>query len=171
MHFCPRPSCRKFYHESCLETEKGLTEAAQRLQLLMTWPDDDEKVGIADMQSYTRTTRSQKRARINPIPEDAVEAAISDFLNTLPTEVVKVAEQPIVRGATFRKGGITGNVSYVALARRMIYGVLHGSSGSIPDDWSTHVDVARSIVKVRIPVGEKKKPMLPFLCPECNSII
>lgn len=132
----------------------------------MTWPDDDEKVTIADMLSYTKKTRRQKKARTSTNLEDTWTPT-SDFLNTLPTEVVNVAEQPIVRGATFRKGGITGNVSYVVLARRMIYGVLQGSS--VPDDWSTHIDVARSIVKIQ--TGAKKKPILPFMCPGCNSII
>ena len=149
-----------------MESQKGLTEGTRTLQLLMTWPDDDEKVTIADMLSYTKKTRSKKRARTNTSPEDTC-TAISDFLDTLPNEIVKVAEQPIVRGAIFRKGGITGNILYVVLARRMIYGVLQGSS--VPDDWSTHIDVAKSTVKVQM--GAKKKPMLPFLCPQCNSVI
>jgi hypothetical protein len=151
-----------------LQSSRGLTEAARTLQLLMTWPDDDEKVTISDLLSYTKMTRSQKlkRARTKANPEDTWTPT-SDFLNTLPTEVVNVAEQPIVRGAMFRKGGITGNISYVVLARRMIYGVLQGSS--VPDDWSTQIDVARSIVTFQL--GAKKKPMLPFMCPGCNSII
>ena len=136
--------------------------------MLMTWPDVDEKVAIVDIPSYTRKARSQKRARTSTRPEDI--STISEFLDTLPTEIVNVAEQPIVRGAIFRKGGITGNISYVVLARRMIYGVLQGSS--IPDDWATHIDVARSIAKVQMGPGAKKNPpILPFLCPECNSVI
>lgn len=136
--------------------------------MLMTWPDDDEKVTISDLLSYTKKNRRQKlkRAQTNANPEDA-RSTTSDFLNTLPIEVVHVAEQPIVRGAVFKKGGITGNVSYVVLARRMIYGVLQGSS--VPDDWSTQIDVAKSIVKFHM--GAKKKPMPPFMCPRCNSII
>ena len=151
-----------------MQSSRGLTEAARTLELLMTWPDDDEKVTISDLLSYTKKTRRQKlkRAQTNANPEDAWSTT-SDFLNTLPIEVVHVAEQPIVRGAVFKKGGITGNVSYVVLARRMIYGVLQGSS--VPDDWLTQIDVAKSIVKFHM--GAKKKPMLPFMCPRCNSII
>lgn len=168
MHFCPRPSCRHFYHESCLESQKGLTQAARTLHLLMNWPDNDEKVNIVDLLSLpcTRKTRSRKVAQASTNLGETWRTT-SEFLDTFPEEIIKVAEQPIVRGKTFPAGGITGNISYVVLARRMIYEVLRGSS--IPDDWSAHINVTRAIVNIQL--GAKKKPMPAFLCPECESII
>ncbi|KAF8351990.1 hypothetical protein F5887DRAFT_9118 [Amanita rubescens] len=62
MHFCPRPSCRKFYHESCLEIHKGLTEGSRTLQLIMTWPDEDKKDTIFSLLSYTGQNDDQSDA-------------------------------------------------------------------------------------------------------------
>lgn len=92
---------------------------------------------------------------------------ISDFLDSLPHALVRVAEQPIVRGAAFKSGGVAGNISYVVQARRMIYEVLQGSS--IPDDWVSNIDMTKSIVDIQM--GAKKKTMPAFMCPDCESMI
>ena len=145
-----------------MEIRKGLTEGSRTLQLIMTWPDEDKKDTIFSLLSYTGQNDDQSDAS----PQE-VSMIISDFLDSLPNELVQVAEQPIVRGAAFKSGGVTGNISYVVQARRMIYEVLRGSS--IPDDWAASVDLKKSIVDIQM--GAKKKRMPAFLCPECNSVI
>jgi hypothetical protein len=87
-----------------------------------------------------------------------------EFLGTLPDHLVRVAEQPIVRGAAFVSGGVSGNVASVVLARRMIYEALQGST--VPDDWDKSINVTRSTVRLRS--GIRK---VALLCPKCNSLI
>jgi len=147
-----------------LDARKGLTEGSRTLQLIMTWPDQDKKKTIFDLLSYTG---EQSDDQLNTTPEEVRSTIISDFLDSLPNALVKVAEQPIVRGVAFGSGGVTGNISYVVQARRMIYEVLQGSS--IPDDWASSIDMKKSLVNIQ--TGAKKKPMPAFICPECESVI
>ncbi|KAK2460848.1 hypothetical protein APHAL10511_007318 [Amanita phalloides] len=155
MHFCPRPSCRKYYHERCLKALKRQPRSVETLQMITTWPDTDKKESLLELLSPTHVQRK----------EDS--SVVPDFLGSLPDELVKVAEQPIVRGAAFRNGGVGGNVSYVVSARRMMYGVLQGST--IPEDWFTHVNIATAVVSIKM--GAKKKTISAFVCPKCNSVI
>jgi len=83
------------------------------------------------------------------------------LLSSLPTDLVKVAEQPIVKGGS---AGIVGNVTYVVNARRFVYEAL--SQGSVSEDWDKIVDVERGIVKVS---GKKEIPA--FVCPGCQGPI
>ena len=169
MHFCPRPSCRVFYHRGCLEPQVG-NHTSHCLQRIMNWPDTDETISIADLSSSLNTPlkrRRKQRTRNGGPPHlapDEASAITMEFLGTLPEHLVRVAEQPIVRGATFVPGGVSGNIACVVLARRMIYEALQGST--VPDDWNASINVTRSTVNLRI--GQKKTALL---CPKCNSLI
>jgi hypothetical protein len=84
-----------------------------------------------------------------------------ELLSAFPADLVKVAEQPIIKGG---RGGIVGNVTYVVNARRLVYDAL--IKGSVAEDWVDIVDVSRAVVN---PDGKKKIPALA--CPQCQGPI
>ncbi|KAF8635562.1 hypothetical protein AX15_000212 [Amanita polypyramis BW_CC] len=176
MHFCPRPSCRKFYHQGCLDVIRGEKHSSRTLQLITTWPDTDEKLSLSELLSPRKQSLGrfrpggvprQRKTTSSVVVDLDPDDVISGFLGLFPDELIRVAEQPIVRGAAFTAGGVAGNISYVALARRMIYEALHGSS--VPDDWPAHIVVSKSVVDLKI--GAKKRTIPGLVCPECKSFI
>lgn len=176
MHFCPRPSCRKFYHEECLQKHR-LGNSSASLQRIMTWPNTDDALSIVGLWSTIHMPMERPRKRrakdghgMVPLPDSASEESCNitmDFLDSLPNPLVKVAEQPIVRGAAFVKGGVSGNVAPVTQARQMIYDVLQGSS--VPESWQETIDVSSAIVTLRM--GSKKRNVNNVFCPNCQSAI
>jgi len=85
----------------------------------------------------------------------------AELLKSLPPDLVKVAQQPIVKGG---KAGVVGNVRAVVRARRMIYRAITDTS-SVPDDWDRAIDVSRTLT---LSAG-KRIPAL--VCPKCQSSI
>ncbi|KAG7442874.1 uncharacterized protein BT62DRAFT_1078972 [Guyanagaster necrorhizus] len=153
MHFCPRPGCRKAYHQSCLVKEKFKEPVSldRPLRLLLSSPDSDEPFVVPVKQS----TRS-KRA--------AAKRTIEELLTELPNELVRVAKQPIVKGAKYPLGGIVGNVTWVVTARRLVYDALSGFG--VPDDWKGSIDCSKAIVKF------KDNNVIPaVICPQCEGPI
>ena len=61
--------------------------------------------------------------------EDEASEEVTRVLALLPSALVKVASQPIVRGASYEKGGVSGNVRGVVLARKLVYGALREWKG------------------------------------------
>jgi len=171
MHFCPRPSCRTFYHQRCLEPSGGRNRSTQSLQRIMAWPDIDESISIAELASRLSSPLTRRRRKWNTdgqtITSDEASGITLEFLGTLPGDLVRVAEQPIVRGAAFGPGGISGNMASVVQARRVIYQTLQGSS--LPDDWDSSINIMRSVVNLKM--GSKKKVVPALLCPRCESSI
>lgn len=120
-------------------------------------------------------------------------------LAKLPSKLVLVASQPIVRGCTFAAGGVSGNVRAVVRARRLVYQVLgiakeDGADdgdddmsveyteeylkagverGEVPTDWEERVLGPESRAKLDDCVvkvrGARTVPILA--CPECGSAI
>jgi len=89
---------------------------------------------------------------------------VEELLGALPPDLVLVAQQPIVRGASFALGGVAGNVGWVVRARRMVYDALDGTP--VPEDWEAEIDVERAIVKIG------GKTVLPaVVCPQCQGAI
>ncbi|KAK0194472.1 hypothetical protein F5146DRAFT_998850 [Armillaria mellea] len=101
MHFCPRLSCRKAYHQSCLIKEK------------FKEPNSDEPFVLP-------TRRSSRSKKAHP------ERTIERLLQGLPDELVRVAKQPMVKGAKYPQGGIVGNITW----RLSLM-----TSTTIADDW------------------------------------
>ncbi|KAG1859258.1 hypothetical protein F4604DRAFT_1793102 [Suillus subluteus] len=152
MHFCPRPACRAAFHQECLDrpTQK-LNAVARARKFIESWPDTDEKLTIEDLVD----SRSCRKRRKGP------ESSISDPLEQFPEELVKAAQQQIVKGV--QAGGVVGNVKAVVAARQLIYrSLLDGSP--LPTDWEDKVDV-----EAAIPPKRKSSPV--FVCPQCQSLI
>ncbi|KAF8624660.1 hypothetical protein AX17_006991 [Amanita inopinata Kibby_2008] len=167
MHFCPRPSCRRAYHQKCLlpsYRDRNRFSTTRSLRLISSWPDTDEVLSIADLASAPLAPMKRRRENVGPERSTvgSAEAAgiTRNFLGSIPHEMVKIAEQPIIRGAAFSAGGVSGNVASIVSARRMIYETLQGSS--IPDDWMNQVDVKASVVERKLP---------PLSCPQCSGPI
>jgi hypothetical protein len=98
-----------------------------------------------------------KKSRVT-LPSASPEP--EELLSSFPSDLVKVAEQPIVKGGS---AGIVGNVTYVVNARRLVYDALE--EGRVPEDWEDIVDVQRAVVNIR----GKEIPAL--VCPDCQGPI
>ncbi|KAF8964738.1 hypothetical protein BDZ97DRAFT_1659688 [Flammula alnicola] len=184
MHFCPRPSCRRAYHQKCLLSAKSkessttatiVVTKARALRLLACSPDTDEDVDLESLIPLTKKRRG--RPSKNP-PASVREAhvqeprSLASILDELPAELLEVAQQPLVRGGAFAKGGVAGNVGFVTRARRLVYEVLEGSL--LPEEWKEHVfgeskevGVENAIVKI----AGSRKALPPVVCPHCKSAI
>ncbi|EGO01175.1 hypothetical protein SERLA73DRAFT_72145 [Serpula lacrymans var. lacrymans S7.3] len=157
IHFCARKSCRAGYHQSCLVNggywDQDLSD--RRLRLVEAYPDHDRKFSYKD---HISQQRPRKRRKFFP-DWDFIEPA---SLLGLPEDLVRAAEQPIVKGT--EAGGVVGNVAAVIAARRRIYDV-YSDDKTIPEDWRDQVDVTQAIPLTN------GKPLPAFLCPSCNGPI
>lgn len=152
MHFCPRPSCRIAFHQECLQRPTQRSNAAARARMFIEcWPDTDEKLVIEDLVD-SRPCRKRRKGS---------KTSISDVLEEFPVELVKAAQQQIIKGV--QAGGVVGNVKAVVAARQLIYHTLLDGS-DLPTDWEDKVDV-----EAAIPPKRKSCPV--FLCPQCQSLI
>jgi hypothetical protein len=107
----------------------------------------------------TPTTNTKTKNRVT-LPSASPEP--EELLSVIPADLVKVAEQPIIKGGS---AGIVGNVTYVVNARRLVYEAL--TEGRVPTNWVDIVDVAKGVVKT---VGGKRK-IPALLCPDCQGPI
>lgn len=157
MHFCPRPSCRKAYHHTCLlngkHKETGSSLTTRPLRLLCVSPDSDEDFSLA-------SALGSRRRRKNNASETT---ELSLRLSQLPPSLVRVAQRQIIKGAKFEAGGVTGNVKDVVRARRLVYDALIGNP--IPDDWEDSINIEKVLAKIP---GQK---LYPFVCPSCAGPI
>lgn len=159
------------------------------LRLLACSPDTDDDVDLgllipitlvqnSQPDSDTEPPKKKRRGRFSKkVPSSSIEDALQQprsltaVLSTLPPDLLKIAQQPLVRGGAFAIGGVAGNIGAVTRARRIVYQVLEG--GQVPDDWEealfgedADATVGNAIVKL---TGGKTIP--PLLCPKCNSAI
>jgi len=161
MHFCPRPSCRRFYHQKCLSS------SSHPVHLLASSPDSDSTVILEDLIATSEPPKKRPRGRPSKsqAQDDQIAAVrrAEHFLGTLPPDLVLVAQQPIVRGAAFGAGGVVGNVRMVVQARRMVYEALQGTS--LSEGWVEELGVRRAVFM-------KKPGKMPvFECPQCKGAI
>ena len=173
MHFCPRPSCQRFYHSSCLTSRDPTDPSLRRLHLLSSSPDSNLPI---DFETLAPAEPAQKRKRGRPSAaslRSTHRKTTEELLGQLPQKLLKIAEQPIVRGAAFLQGGVSGNVRVVVNARRMVYGAVESGRG-VEEGWEEEVGVQepgeeeRAIVN--IVVGKKRGNsglLQPWLCPNC----
>ena len=157
------------------------------LRLLACSPDTDDEIDLGSLipitlekntESDTELEPPKKKRRGRPSkkplsPEVALQQprTVTEVLSTLPSDLLKIAQQPLVRGGAFAVGGVAGNIGAVTRARRIVYQVLEG--GEVPDEWEEmlfgedgEANVGNAIVKL---TGGKTVP--PLLCPKCNSAI
>ncbi|KAG8216004.1 hypothetical protein J3R82DRAFT_7996 [Butyriboletus roseoflavus] len=153
LHFCPRPNCRTFYHQSCL-VEHGYVGLARPHHFLETWPDVDRTVSLEDICCGTGPPR--KRQKKDPSASKEKRDPLAGF----PELLVAIAGQQIIRGT--QGGGIVGNITPVCAARQLIFKTLR-EDGVIPDDWETTIDVSAAFTNT---------DNLPnCTCPNCYSPI
>jgi hypothetical protein len=158
---------------------------SRALRLLACSPDTDDEIDLQSLipitinhESDTEPPKKKRRGRPKNIPSSPTETVLqqprtlTQVLSTLPSDLLQVAQQPLVRGGAFAIGGVAGNIGAVTRARRMVYQVLEG--GEVPDDWEEMLfgedgdaNVANAIVKL---IGGKTV-IPPLLCPKCNSAI
>jgi hypothetical protein len=163
MHFCPRPSCRRFYHHRCLGSPSK-DSSDHRLHLLASSPDSDETIILEDLITSSGPPKKKRRGRPSKSKDqDTASRSVEDMLETLPSDLLLIAQQPIVRGRIFGAGGVAGNVSDVVRARRMVYDALQGTP--IPEGWEEELDVYRAVY-----IKKAGKPPA-FLCPKCEGAI
>ncbi|PPR05937.1 hypothetical protein CVT24_006659 [Panaeolus cyanescens] len=227
MHFCPRPSCRRAFHQRCLVNAKskeslnrtvtvidpikadtkaqasrkprqstskqaslkqvGPTLSPRSLRLLACSPDTDEVVDLASLIPLTIVTqtaedasdssRPRKRARTSKQSSATQEALLEqprslvDVLGDMPGDLIRIAEQPLVRGGAFVHGGITGNICFVSRARQLVYSILEGEA--LPDDWESVIfqEEGTSIDNAIVTLKGATRSIPPVVCPNCQSAI
>ncbi|KAH7921475.1 hypothetical protein BV22DRAFT_1132262 [Leucogyrophana mollusca] len=163
MNFCPRPSCRTGYHQSCLllygHIDPDLSNRKRRL--LEAWPDTDRRRTIDDI--IAPDVPPPKRRKRSGSKASKSSPSSTSALRSFPKEIVEVAQQQIVKGT--EAGGIVGNIRSVIAARSIIYDVL-ARERSIPEDWDDKIDV-----ETAFPLKGSEKALLCFVCPRCQGPI
>ncbi|TFK31686.1 hypothetical protein BDQ12DRAFT_693727 [Crucibulum laeve] len=172
MHFCPRPSCRKWYHSTCLLRAKSKERrvASWEMRLLVSSPDSDDTLVLEELV----TSPPKKRQRRRPSSDDAISISprmsLNDALELIPDDVLRIAQQPIVKGHSYKGGGIVGNVNAVACARKMVYDALSGTD--LPDDWrDVLTEVGKKELSDAIVKLEDRRTIPAFICPQCEGAI
>ncbi|KAI0074281.1 hypothetical protein K474DRAFT_1677258 [Panus rudis PR-1116 ss-1] len=152
MHFCPRPSCRKWYHRSCLlkSPDKTKHTIPRGVRLLANDPDNDQYHAefIPFMPASTPSPSSSRQTSV-AITTESSDAPWSIVMNTLtsdpflPPVIVRVAQQPILRFPHPLGGprNIIGNIKDVVLARRLCYQLLEGGSQEQLEELETLVNL------------------------------
>ncbi|KAJ6501081.1 hypothetical protein C8R47DRAFT_1317141 [Mycena vitilis] len=148
MHMCPRPHCRRFHHSSCLLECGHWCAASDPATRPATFPE-----GPFVSEYFTCK-------HLSPSP---------NVLHTrIPSSLLAIASQPIVRGAALHNQGITGNSRDVLYARDIVSSALGGVAP--PDTWEDAVDANASVVDCHLPriqlegTGEG----LVLTCPDCS---
>ncbi|CAK5263292.1 unnamed protein product [Mycena citricolor] len=153
MHMCPRPRCRRVYHQSCLLERQHYLEMTNPLARLLVSPDCNEPVTLPAFSDRKR--RAYLSAAWTDIPED----------------LVLLASKPMVRGGAALPGlGITGNARDVAYARRTIYAAL-SDGHKVPERWEESVDLEHSLVSGLPLISRNGTNEMTLVCPCCAAAI
>jgi len=161
MHFCPRSSCSRWYHRTCMLKHKNILTSpppskepfscltSRESRLLNSVPPRQE--GGDDSK-----TRRTSRRRLRLIMDQ------HDQLASLPSDLLALASQPLVK-PTFRRStsprerpiihDVAGNIAPVIKARRFIQDAIVGS-GEVPDNWRELIGVKEDM-DCNIVDGEK----------------
>ncbi|KAJ7241992.1 hypothetical protein C8J57DRAFT_1368029 [Mycena rebaudengoi] len=167
MHFCARSSCRKYFHTDCLGTslfDSPADNDQPELRLLLSHPDTDEKI-VCDDASMSEPPKKKRRGAKRQQPQ--ISNVTRARLASLPPALVRAAAQPIVKGAAFPAGGISGNIAAVVAARRLVHVAL---DRGLPDGWEETVDLDAAVVKLSVKGPAKAKVPL-LVCPGCGDMI
>jgi hypothetical protein len=147
MHFCPRPKCSKWFHETCLlsrgHTDKIEYAGSAELRRLAVDPDLDKPHDKLEKFLWTKPARGKMSATEQPSAYDMlVEMFPPGDGPDLPRSLVEIAMMPIVRRAGHDGFSTAGNVQDVVLARKMVYQRLDGGfkdldrlMQQLPENW------------------------------------
>jgi hypothetical protein len=119
---------------------------------------------LQDLVESSEPPKKKRRGRpSNSNTEDPPARGLEDVLQTVPSDLLLIAQQPIVRGGNFYTGGAAGNVAAVVHARRIVYDALRGTA--VPEDWDAELNVQKCVYM-------KKVEKIPtFICPKCEGAI
>ena len=205
MHFCPRDTCQTACHRQCLSThpiKKRPTCTDRKLSLLCSIPSSILEPSaspststppppLLSLLSSSRPaprSRSETRKRKRPLEADALA-----IFGDLPSELVELASQPIVK-PTFepseverelpkrRKGrksvpkpentinNVAGNITTVLKARALVSDVVRGTT-ILPRGWGKKIGFDDDTIPSLIVDGDEKGQCPPLLCPTCGEHI
>ncbi|KAI0078055.1 hypothetical protein K474DRAFT_974178 [Panus rudis PR-1116 ss-1] len=131
MTFCPKPSCRKWYHSSCLlrymeeHPDTTPTIGTPCIQRLACDPDSDEPYDAFERFTQAIPTYG-KDSSLVPDKDQPWEPLIRQLKEVLPSTLVGMAMKSIMRCPGMGSFSVCGNIRDVVLARRMVYQVLDG---------------------------------------------
>lgn len=196
-HFCPRPTCSKWFHESCLLHRAKTQEikdfiSTPAVQYLAVDPDHARPYPKLERYTYEKPPRGKMASDGTWTLAELLEK--EDL--PLPKSLIKVAAMPIIRRAGEGSFSTAGNVADVILARRMVYQAFEGWQNDLErlmrrldDSWFLHGDPAhlnfvwRYLCSVRILASPRdeywddlyenlkvhcdSRPLLH--CPECGK--
>ncbi|TFK52994.1 hypothetical protein OE88DRAFT_1724729 [Heliocybe sulcata] len=171
MHLCPHPSCRRWYHRTCLvirgSIESKVTKREREDSLLSSSPDSDEPFPVAAYQ-HPVPMPSPKKGRGPGTGRGKGKSIVHvSPLATLPEDLLETARLPIVKGA--KVGGLVGNVRGVVAARRIVYAALEGRE-PVPKGWREKVIDGCKAIREEAAYGwEDEAP--PLKCPQCQGAI
>lgn len=136
------------------------------MRLLSSSPDSDDTI---DLDESAQRPLKKRRGRPKATAEQATTTA--EKLAEMPADLVRIAQQPIVRGRAFEAGGVAGNVYAVVHARRMVYEALEGKD--VPEDWESVLAAGNEDWRIynAIVQLEKGSKLHPVICPKCEGAI
>ncbi|KAJ7443945.1 hypothetical protein B0H11DRAFT_2291420 [Mycena galericulata] len=191
MHFCSRPQCRKWYHSGCIGSKRAPPAAERDRGFLLCDPRTGDPLELDNLMDSASEPPKKKQKRrssqakaTKPVP--VVGAAASTFFAALPPALLDAAAQPIVKGAAFPAGGVTGNIAAVLAARQLVFDALRdgasadGWEAQMPDQWAELVNVKllqdyhKKVKPRRGSIGKLKGgevDVLALQCPECGGPI
>lgn len=94
--------------------------------------------------------------QVQPVP------STEELLEGVPESLKVVAQQPIVRGAAYRAGGVAGNVRVVVRARKKLYAMIEGRPLDDDDEDGDEEGMERAVVRMVMPA---------LVCPMCQGPI
>ena len=197
-HFCPRPECRAWFHESCL-ARKYTDDASSRqnssraLQLLAVDPDLQGPHPLFQRFVATRQAPSGGKQFSSGLPLAVSVRALKPGQLELPDSLIMAAARPIVRQANSGEYSSHGNARDVVLARRLLYQQLEGGHdivteliSRLDDTWYENIadymhvwrtlGVHRILASPYVPYWDKvvergEMEVRPVICPKCRGVI
>ncbi|KAJ7436570.1 hypothetical protein B0H11DRAFT_2110182 [Mycena galericulata] len=166
MHMCPRPHCRRFYHGCCLLEHGHWTIMTHPLVRLSSSPDIDDVAFPSPLAPMYSTRKADPPSCLSS------KTTPHNIILQLPEDLLRLAGQPIVRGAALPALGITGNCRSVIFARRVVYAALRREI-SVFDGWEEGIDSHEIVSDSDLPAlrHEDTGEAVVFICPKCSGPI
>ncbi|THH05780.1 hypothetical protein EW145_g4545 [Phellinidium pouzarii] len=187
MHFCPRASCKRSYHTSCLRKANSVDESwknrdsrfkatstvpryLQLERMLPHIPAEQTRSPADSVFLTTNATPSQMPPRKRRPSVTASQDTIVNFDThaLIPLSLLALARSPMVKGAgtTLPRniGVVTGNIAVVARARKLLAHLME-SEDFARDNWEESIGLPREDISTWVEEDEG------LLCPNCRGAI